>query len=119
MTQPAWIDELFASIDAMDPDRFVSFLTDDAVFRYGSSPAAEGRTTVREGVAGFFTTVKALGHTIEGVWEQPDVVFVQGLVHYTRHDDSKVSIPFCNCLKMNGEKIREYLVYIDPTPMAG
>jgi ketosteroid isomerase-like protein len=118
MSQPAWIPDLFASIDGMDADRFVSFLTDDAVFRWGSNPAAEGKETVRNAVAGFFTTIKGLRHSLEGVWEHPDTVFVLGMVHYTRHDDSTVSIPFCNCLKMDGEKVREYLVYVDPTPMA-
>ncbi|MCJ2540264.1 MAG: hypothetical protein LN414_03220 [Candidatus Thermoplasmatota archaeon] len=61
---------------------------------------------------------KGLAHTLEGTWTQPDVVFVRGQVHYTHHDDSRVSIPFCNCFKMNGEKIQEYLVYIDPSPLA-
>ena len=118
MSQPAWIDELFASIDGMDADRFVSFLTDDAIFRYGSNAAMEGKDAVREGVAGFFTTVKGLSHTLEGVWAHPDAVFAKGIVHYTRHDDSTVSIPFCNCFTMEGDKVKEYLVYIDPTPMA-
>ena len=77
MTQPAWIDELFASIDAMDPDRFVSFLTDDAVFRYGSSPSTQGKGAIRDGVAGFFSMFKGLSHTLEGIWTQPDAVFVQ------------------------------------------
>ena len=62
---------------------------------------------------------KGLAHTLEGTWTQPDVVFVQGLVHYTREDDSTITVPFCNCLKMDGNKIREYLIYIDPPPLAG
>jgi ketosteroid isomerase-like protein len=102
----------------MDPDQFVEFLTDDAVFRWGSNSPAEGKAAVRSAVAAFFTTIKGLRHSLDGVWEHPDTVFVQGMVHYTRHDDSTVSIPFCNCFKMNGEKVQEYLVYVDPTPMA-
>jgi ketosteroid isomerase-like protein len=117
--QPEWVSDLLASIDAMDADRFVSFLTDDAVFRYGSNPPTEGRPAVREYVAGFFTMFKALRHTALGVWAHPDAVFVQGEVEYTRHDGSAVAVPFLNCFKMQGDKIREYLIYIDPTPLAG
>lgn len=118
MNQPAWIDKLFAAIDGMDPDQFVSFLTEDAVFRYGSNPSMEGKESIRAGVAGFFTTIKGLSHTLDGVWAHPDAVFAQGLVQYTRHDDSTITIPFCNCFRTDGERIREYLVYIDPTPLA-
>jgi ketosteroid isomerase-like protein len=119
MAQPAWITQLFASIDAMDPDAFVSFVTDDAVFRYGSNPPTEGKRAIREAVAGVFSMFRGIGHTLEGTWVHPDAVFVQGLVHYTRHDGSTITLPFLNCFKMRGEKVREYLIYIDPTPLAG
>lgn len=119
MDQPAWVSKLFASIDAMDPDTFVSFVTDDAAFRYGSTPPVEGKPAIREYVAGFFSMFKALGHTLEGTWTHPDAVFVQGQVHYTNHDGSTLSLPFLNCFKMQGELIQEYLIYIDPTPLAG
>lgn len=119
MSKPAWIDGLFASIDGMDADRFVSFLTNDAVFRYGSNPLVEGKAAVREAAAGVFSMFRQLSHTIEGTWAHADAVFVQGTVHYTRHDGSTISLPFVNCLKVQAEQIREYLIYIDPTPLAG
>jgi ketosteroid isomerase-like protein len=119
VSKPAWIDGLFASIDSMDADRFVSFLTNDAVFRYGSNPPVEGKAAIREAVAGVFSAFRALSHTIEGTWAHPDAVFVQGTVHYTLHSGSTISLPFVDCFKLQGEKIREFLVYIDPTPLAG
>jgi ketosteroid isomerase-like protein len=118
MSEPAWIDDLFASIDAMDPDTFVSFVTDDAVFRYGSNPPTDGKPAIREAVAGFFSMFKGLSHTLEGRWVAGETVFVEGQVHYERHDGSTVTLPFMNCFKMRGDKIREYLIYIDPTPLA-
>ena len=117
--QPEWITDLLASIDGMDADRFVSFLTDDATFRYGSNPPTEGKQAVRQYVAGFFTMFKALRHTPLGSWSHPDAVFVQGEVEYTRHDGSAIAVPFLNCFRMSGDKIQEYLIYIDPTPVAG
>jgi len=118
MSKPAWMDDLFGSIDGMDADRFVSFLTGDAIFRYGSNPPVEGKAAVREAVAGVFSMFRALTHTVEGVWAHPDAVFVQGTVQYTMHDGSAVSLPFLDCFKVDGEKIREFLVYIDPTALA-
>jgi ketosteroid isomerase-like protein len=119
MDQPAWVEQLFASIDAMDADAFVSLVTDEATFRYGSDPASEGKRAIREAVASFFSMFKELGHTLEGTWVHSDTVFVKGQVHYTRHDGSTISLPFLNCFKMRGDKIQEYSIYIDPTPLAG
>ncbi len=118
MSQPGWITDLFASIDAMDADRFASFLAEDAVFRYGSNPPTHGKAAVRDGVAAFFTMFTSLAHTIDAVWSVPGAVFVQGSAHYGRQDGSTVTIPFFNCLKMGGAKISDYLIYIDPTPLA-
>ena len=35
------LTDLFAAIDANDAAAFVGFLTDDAVFRFGSAPSVE------------------------------------------------------------------------------
>lgn len=118
MATPAWIRKLTASIDAKDAETFASFLTDDAQFRYGSNPPAVGKGAIRDGVAMFFTQFKTLHHSLIGTWTLPDVVFMQGDVTYTRLDGSEVTVPFVNCLKMRGDKIHEYLIYIDPGPVS-
>jgi hypothetical protein len=46
-------------------------------------------------------------------------VFVQGEVTYVKHDGSALTLPFVNCFKIRGEKIHEYLIYVDPTPLSG
>jgi len=48
---------MFASIDAKDGPGFVSYLTDDAVFRFGCAPHAQGRDAIQAAVEGFFTTI--------------------------------------------------------------
>ena len=116
--QPAWLEDLFKSIDGMDSDGFVSFLTDDAVFRWGGTPPAHGREVVHQVVTNVFGMFKALSHTVHGVWVHPDAIFVQGEAAYTRLDDSVVELPFLNCFKMQGDKIKEYLIYLDPTPLS-
>jgi ketosteroid isomerase-like protein len=116
--QPEWLNGLFASIDGMDSDTFVSYLTDDAVFRWGAMPPANGRDTIHQTVTGVFGMFKALKHSIHGVWAHPDAIFVQGEAAYTRLDGSVVELPFLNCFKMQGDKIREYLIYLDPTPLS-
>ena len=119
VTTPSWIGDLLASIDGMDADKFVSFMTDDAKFRYGSNPPVAGKAAIREYVAQFLGMFKGMRHELVGSWSHPDAVFVQGDVTYVTHDGSELTLPFLNCFKMFGDKVQEYLIYIDPTPLAG
>ena len=41
------------------------------------------------------------------------IVFVNGNVTYTRLDDSVLSVNFSNTLKLKGDKIKDYLIFID------
>ena len=119
VTTPSWIGDLLASIDGMDADKFVSFVADDAEFRYGSNPPVAGRAAIRDYVAQFFAMFKGLRHRLLESWSYPDAVFVQGEVTYSKHDGSELTLPFLNCFKMRSGKVQEYLIYIDPTPLAG
>ncbi|HVO12462.1 MAG TPA: nuclear transport factor 2 family protein [Vicinamibacteria bacterium] len=113
MSQPAWLAPLFQAIDAKDADKFASFLTDDAVFRFGNAAPARGKAGVQQAVAGFFTSIAALRHTLGDAWAHPDAVVLHGEVTYTRHDGSQLTVPFANVFKMRGSLIREYLVFAD------
>jgi ketosteroid isomerase-like protein len=111
------LSKVLASVDGKDADTFSSYLADDAVFRYGSQQPVKGRQAVREYVAGFFGTVAALEHRVIETWEGDDSLVCRGEVTYTRHDGAQVMVPFTNVLKLEGGRIRNYLVYIDPTPL--
>ncbi len=111
--------ELLASIDAKDPDAFVSFLSDEAIFRYGSQEPVHGKPAIREYVAGFFGTVEALEHRVLRTWNGEDSLVCQGEVTYTKHGGAKVTVPFTNIFGLEGDKVRDYLVYVDPTPLMG
>lgn len=111
------ITALFRTIDEMDSDKFVTFLTDDAQFRFGNAPAAKGKPAIREAVAGFFSTIKDISHKNVNLWVHPDSVVYEGEVTYTRHDGSKLTIPFVNIFGISGDLIRDYFIYIDINPL--
>ena len=58
---------LFASIDAMDTERFLGFLTRDATFRFGSAEPVQGHAAIATAVGGFFASVAALRHDVRRV----------------------------------------------------
>ncbi|MGZ5130697.1 MAG: nuclear transport factor 2 family protein [Caldimonas sp.] len=117
MTPTEWTPALFASIDAKDSARFVSFLTEDAQFRFGNAPAAVGRDAIFAAVEGFFASIAACRHNVPNVWAVPGHVICQGEVTYTRHDGSVLTVPFVNVFTMAGERIRDYLIYIDASAL--
>ena len=116
-TIPAWVRELFLSIDRRDATAFAGFVAPQGQFRYGSNPAVQGRENVEKFVAGFFASMNGLSHTLENVWEQPGVVFIEGRVRYHLLDDRHVEVPFCNLFRMEGHLVKDYLVFTDPTPL--
>jgi hypothetical protein len=109
--------ELFRTIDEMDSDKFVTFLTEDAQFRFGNAPAVNGKSAIREAVAGFFSTIKEINHKKINLWVNSNSVLYEGEVTYTRHDGSTLTIPFINKFGMVGDKIKDYFIYIDITPL--
>ena len=117
MNSTDWTTALFASIDAKDTPRFLTFLTDDAAFQFANAPAAVGKPAIGAAVDGFFGTIRASRHDIARTWAQPEHVICQGSVTYTRHDGGTITLPFANILGMRGGLIDDYRIYIDATPL--
>lgn len=113
------LSELLAAIDAQDAGEFASFLTEDVVFRYGSSAPVRGRQAVQDYVAGFFGSLDSLSHRLLAEWESGDAVICEGEATYTLPGGKDVTVPFVNVLGMENNKIKEYKIYVDPTPLAG
>ena len=111
------VKALFASIDAMDTKKFLTFLTDDASFKFGNSDAAVGEEAIKGAVNSFFGLINGLSHKILNTWEVEDAIICRGEVTYTKKDNSKITLPFVNIFGMKENKIRNYSVYIDIGPL--
>ncbi len=111
------ISQLFASIDAMNADAFVSFLTPDAVFRFGTSAPVVGQGPIHTLVAGFWQSIAGSSHRLLKVWKDGDDLAIRGEVTYTRKDGRKVEVPFVNVFKLKGDRVSEYLIHIDNGPL--
>ena len=111
------LNELFDAIDRMDAAGFASFLTEDAVFRFGSAESVRGQANIQKSVEGFFSSIAGIKHRIINVWENQKGVSIQGEVTYTRKDGKAIILPFANVFRMQGSLIREYLIYVDISPL--
>jgi len=107
------IENLYKRVDAKDLDYLQNTLTQDVRFRIGSNDAIQGIEEALAANRGFFASIKSMQHSIAQVWSQQDNVICHGQVNYVRLDGSEYSAPFATILKMQGEKIKDYLVYAD------
>jgi ketosteroid isomerase-like protein len=110
-------DRLLKAVDGMDPDEFAAMLTQDATFTFGNADPARGRQAIQDAVAGFFGSIRALHHEKIQEWEGADDVVTEGCVSYTRHDGSAITLPFVNVLRLDGELVRDYRIYVDIAPL--
>ena len=111
------IGGLFAAIDAQDGTAFVGYLTDDAVFRFGSAEPVQGRAAAQVAVESFFGTIAGLSHAIHKTLRDGDTLVCEGVVTYTRHDGSSIAIPFADVFEYRDGLIAEYKIYIDIAPL--
>lgn len=112
-----WIADLFAAIDRQDDAAFGGFLAEDARFVFGNLPAVEGRAAIRDFVAGFFSGIRALSHSVPDAWQAGEVLICRGEVTYTRHDGSTLTVPFANVFRMEGDRVRDYRIYMDASAL--
>lgn len=108
------IEFIFKAIDRKDASGFVSFLSEDASFKFANAPAVIGRQNIQDAVTAFFSSIKGLCHKISKVWEQGEFIICEGEVTYIRHDATELTIPFADILKVKGGLISDYRIYMDP-----
>ncbi|OOZ42910.1 nuclear transport factor 2 family protein [Solemya elarraichensis gill symbiont] len=111
------ITELFASIDEKNTEKFATHLSDDCSFRFGNLPVVVGVGGISEFVGGFFDSSAALKHDVVDIWMLPDGAVCHGMVSYTRHDQSVLSIPFSNIFKVDNGTVCEYLIFADTSQL--
>lgn len=113
MPDRAWWERVFAVVDAGDAGAFVELLTPDARFRFGNASVVVGREAIHAATAGFFAAIAFSRHQLLATWNGSGTAVCEGEVTYTRHDGSRVSVPFVNVFELRGDKIAAYRIYID------
>jgi limonene-1,2-epoxide hydrolase len=108
---------LFAAIDANDSAAFVGYLTDDAVFRFGSAPAVHGRAPIQAAVDGFFGTIAGCSHNVQKTLDNGSTLVCEGEVTYLRQNGSQITLPFVDVFEYDGDLVAQYKIYMDINPL--
>ncbi len=108
---------MFAAIDSKDAAAFVAYLTEDALFRFGSAPAVRGRGAISAAVEGFFGTIAASSHVVQNTWVNGSSLACEGEVTYRRQDGTEITLPYTDVFEYDGDLISNYKIYIDIGPL--
>ncbi|PCM46143.1 nuclear transport factor 2 family protein [Marinobacter sp. ANT_B65] len=111
------LSQLFQAIDNQDATAFADFLTEDCTFSFGNQPPVCGKEAVRDFVAGFFSSIEAVSHSLLESWEVTNGSICQGTVRYTRKDGSTLTVPFANILKLREGLVSDYRIFADTSEL--
>lgn len=118
MTDRSWYEGILQAVDDKDSAGFVAYLTDDATFVWGAQEPVEGKPAVKEYVDAFLGMFEGTRHVLHETLESGDTRVCRGEVTYVMQDGREIPTPFCNVFHMDGDRIRDYLIHLDPSPLA-
>jgi ketosteroid isomerase-like protein len=83
-------------------------------------PATVGVHALRAAFAAAAARFESITHVIQGVWsgtwEQGDVVSVEAQVKYRLADGREIELPCTSTLRLRGELVADYRIFMDPAP---
>ncbi len=107
----------YSAVDNLDAVAIGRLVTRDVRFRLGNFDELRGKPALIDANNAFFGTISAMRHTIDDIGSEGQTVYCTGSVHYTRQDDSELTLPFATRLKLEGGQIADYRVYVDVSPL--
>lgn len=117
MHNDTFINDIYTLVDAQDSAGVANLMTENGIFRFANIPAIKGKEAIKGFLDNFFQSIKAIRHTEIEEWQIGNTRFATGMVTYTRHDDSELSVPFSVILKMQEALINEYLIFVDASEL--
>jgi len=111
------VSTVYQSIDHADAAKFASYISPEGIFRFANIPAVKGNKAIEVFVESFFKSLKGINHSNLESWSSDNVIFVNGNVKYTRHNNSSLEVPFSCTWKMKEGLIDEYLVFVDTSEL--
>ena len=112
------IRQLIRLFEAMNIDEALLMFTEGARYRFGNYPAAVGREDIRTAAASsHLKAIKGCKFNIQDLWEFGDVVVCEMEIQYIRIDDSILTLPCTDVFRMEGNRIKDMRIYMDPSPL--
>ena len=116
------IEAVFAAIDSGDIAGATNHFRNDVTVHFANLAPLVGADAFVGLYQRFTDSLRAVRHEIHDIWsaaETPNVLIARMTAHYTKCDESTVSLPCCNIFGMASDRIADYRVYMDISPALG
>jgi ketosteroid isomerase-like protein len=111
-------EAIWEDVDRMDAEAWAAYLAPGAVMRFGNADPVHGRDACRDALAGFFTQIGSLRHTVLARWEQDGATITELSVTYTRKDGQAVTVPAVTIFRTDDDDlIEDYRIFVDQSPL--
>ena len=97
--------------------RLAIVAADDVVFRKRNLDPLYGKEAVHKDITELLAGIQGMSHKLTRTLVDGNTVVVVGEVTYTRQDGSTLTSQFADVWTMSGNKIQEYLIFIDNTEL--
>jgi len=115
---PAWITELYAPMENLDPEGFIAKLSKDVSLRLGNSEPVVGVEAVRAGSPEFFGAIRSMSHNFLSVWTCGEDTMVAGEAIYNMADGDMISVPFATSVHRRDDGLVDSMqTFIDMGPV--
>lgn len=98
-------------------EEYLSFFTDDCLYKVANQPAVQGKASLGQAAAAFRSRVKRVEHKILSLWCLDDRVVCELEASYTRPDDQVVAIPCLDIFTIRHELIASLQIFADLSPV--
>lgn len=120
MNQEIWTREFFSAVDSRQPEKIAQYMTEDVRLQMANMKPSIGVESLKQAFQAAADRFSSITHTIEGIWtgtwDHGDVISVEALVRYVLPGGKVVELPCTSTLRLRGQKIADYRIFIEPTP---
>lgn len=114
----AWLQEKYLAVDAMDAEKYRSYLAPDCQLQFGNLPMVKCNNEIIGGIKHFWETINGLDHAFLNVLGSDHHFAAEAIIDYTRKDNQVVQIPCVTIIQRNSEGLASSIqIFIDTTPI--
>jgi ketosteroid isomerase-like protein len=115
-----WVKEFFAVVDSRQPEKIAAYMTSNVRLQMANMEPSVGVEPLKAAFQAAADRFRPISHEIQGIWggmwEQGDVVRVEAVVRYELRSGTVVELPCTSPLRLRGDKIADYRIFIEPSP---
>jgi hypothetical protein len=107
-------------LQAADTDiaAFFGFFTDETQFRMGNADLVVGKDNIMAWVGEYLGSVAGMRHNVVEEFYNDDAAALRVDVTYTMQNGASFTLPAITRTQIAGDKVTEYFIYMDPSPVA-